>query len=67
MSRPAITSKDDAATPRKAAAMDHRRRVKDADAVKARLQGKKFADLLPTEKDDLLKAIAIGLGYIDRD
>ena len=67
MARPAISSKDAAATPRKAAAMDHRARVKDAEVIKARLQGKKFADLLPTERDDLLKAIAIGLGYIDRD
>lgn len=67
MARPAITSKDAAATPRKAAAMDHRARVKDAAAIKTSLRGKKFSELLPREKDDLLKAIAIGLGYIERD
>ena len=67
MSRPAITSKDAAATPRKAAAMDHRRRIKDADVIKANLSGKKFADLLPLEKEDLLKALGISMGFIARD
>ena len=65
--RPAITSKDAAATPRKAAAMEHRRRVKDADAIKAQLSGKTFSELSPGEKDDLLKAVGISLGFIARD
>lgn len=67
MARPAITSKDTAATPRKAAAMDHRARVKDAEVIKAQLSAKKFGDLLPQEKEDLLKGIGIALGFIDRD
>lgn len=65
MARPSPTSKDTPPTGKRAQAIADRQQRKDAEALRAQFAGKTFADLLPGEKDDLLKAIAIRLGILD--
>ncbi len=59
-----VRAKDLLRTPAHDARRVQRQGMKEAAAIKAALSGKKFGDLLPAEKDDLLKLISVHFGFV---